>query len=228
MVPARPRPSACCGGLLTPDFRARHLPRLRHPHRHGQDQATRRLHDPALQSLPGSVRARESRIHRFASLGFRMRRGSAKAMIERLGLGRTRGADCRLAVRRLEAASCRSAACTLPKPAAAAAGRADGGGGSQGAGANFGARSTRSPPRGSPCWCRPITWMKRSVATKSRISPMASCSPAARVEEVIAHSGLVTYVVSGEEPAKLAAGARRQARGRDGRAVRHQLAYLRS
>ena len=38
-------------GLLTPDQGERHLPRLRHPHRSGKDQAQRRLHDAALQPL---------------------------------------------------------------------------------------------------------------------------------------------------------------------------------
>ena len=43
-------------------WRARHLPRLRHSHRAGRDQAPRRLHDAAVQPLPGSVHHGEPRV----------------------------------------------------------------------------------------------------------------------------------------------------------------------
>ena len=51
-------------GLLTPDEGDGHLPRLRHPHRGRQDQAPCRLHDPALQPLPGPFGAREPGVRR--------------------------------------------------------------------------------------------------------------------------------------------------------------------
>jgi ABC-type multidrug transport system ATPase subunit len=38
-------------GLLTPRLGSRDLPRPRHPHRAGRDQAQCRLHDAALQPL---------------------------------------------------------------------------------------------------------------------------------------------------------------------------------
>src|SRR5258708_4591320 len=41
--------------------------------------------------------------------------------------------------------------------------------------ASSGTRSMRSPPMASRCWCRPTTWTRPSAATRSPISPMASC-----------------------------------------------------
>jgi hypothetical protein len=42
-------------------------------------------------------------------------------------------------------------------------------------GASSGTRFMRSPRKVSPRWSRPTTWMRPSAATRSRISPTASC-----------------------------------------------------
>ena len=103
--------------------RPRHLPRLRHPHGAGRDQAQCRLHDAALQSLCRSVDPRESGI-RGAGLwrgGPKRRRHGA---IARLGLTGRAGSARRRVVGRLEAAA--GARRLHPATAAAAAaGRAD-------------------------------------------------------------------------------------------------------
>ena len=120
---------------------------------------------------------------------------------------RPRGADRRQAFGRLETAACArrlhaaqsaTARCSTSRRPASTRRR----------GAISGARSTTSPPTVSPCWSPPITWTKRSAATKSRISPSAKCSPAAPSNDVIANSHLTTFTVSSTETAKILPGSR--------------------
>ena len=170
-------------GLLTPDAGHRHLSRLRHPHRDREDQAPDRLHDAALQPLSGPVGAGEPGVRR--------------AHLRRAGAGRCRARDDRrvsasTAARtrsrarcpaagssgsRLAPAPCpiRSFCCSTSRPPASIRRR----------GASSGTRFTRSRRRASPSSSRPTTWTRPSAATRSRISPMASCWRTARCDEVV-------------------------------------------
>ena len=132
-------------GLLTPDGGTGHGARLRHPDRARQDQAARRLHDAALQPLPGPLHPGEPRVRRP-----RLRPGRAgeggngrhRAAGPRQAASASSPARCRAAgssASRSAPASCRSRSCccsTSPPPASIPR-RA----------ASSGARSTSSPPR---------------------------------------------------------------------------------
>ena len=98
--------------------------------------------------------------------------------------------------RRLHLARIRSFCCSTSRPPASIPRR----------GASSGTRSMRSPRAGSPRWSPPTTWTRPSAATRSLISPMASCWRTARSSEVIGQSDLTTYTVTGEG---LAAACRR-------------------
>ena len=98
---------------------------------------------------------------------------AARAAIERLGLA---GREEQLAgelsggwKQRLALGACtcraRNCCCSTSRPPASIPRR----------GASSGTRSTRSPPKGSPCWSPPITWTRPSAVTRSPISPMANC-----------------------------------------------------
>ena len=156
----------------------RHLPRLRHPHPGRRDQAPCRLHDAALQPLSGPLGAREPRIRRPPLR--RRRSGRVGAGDDRAARARRpRGAACRRALRRLEAAA-RARRLHAAEPAAAAARRADRRRRSQGAARVLERDPCARGPRASPCWSPPITWTRPSAATRSLISPTACCSRTAR------------------------------------------------
>ena len=133
-------------GLLTPDCRARHLPRLRHPHPSGRDQAPCRLHDPAFQPLRGPLGQGKSGVRRP-----HLRRSRPKTRRARCNCAarayRAAKPDRRRAVGRLEAAArarrlhrcpIRSFFSSTSRRPASIRRR----------GANSGTKSTRSPPRG--------------------------------------------------------------------------------
>ena len=87
-------------GLLTPGCGARHLPRLRHPHAIGRDQAPCRLHDAALLALCRPVDPREPRVRRA---------GLRPAAAARGGAGGDRAARPRGPRRPARRANCRAA-----------------------------------------------------------------------------------------------------------------------
>ena len=165
-------------GLLTPDERRRHVPRLRHPARVGAHQARGRLHDAALQPLRGpDDRENLDFVARMYGLADRRRR--VDEALERLGLAEparpARRARCRAAgssAWRSPPACCTSRSCccsTSPRRASIPR-----------RGATSGSRSTSSPHAASPCSSARTTWTRPSAATRSPTSPTASCSRAAR------------------------------------------------
>ena len=133
-------------GLLTPDSGRGTVPRLRHPHRAREDQAPRRLHDAALQPLPGPVHQGEPGVRgpRLRPRRSRPRRHAAPSSGWDLqGRERSWPARCRAAgssAWRSAPASCPSPTCccsTSPPPASIPR-----------RGASSGARSTSSPRDG--------------------------------------------------------------------------------
>ena len=193
-------------GLLTPDSGARHLPRLRHPHRDRQDQAhvgymTQRF------SLYQDLSVRENLEFVARVYGIADPAGAARAMRRAARPEGPRGAARRHAVGRLEAAArarrlhrcrTRSSCC-----------------------------STSRPPASIPKARREF-WDEIHALAAEGLTVLVSthymdeaerCHEIAyiaygellahgTVEEVIAQSHLRTYVVSGDGPARLADEAR--------------------
>ena len=75
-------------------------------------------------------------------------------------------------------------------------------------GASSGTRSTPLPRRASPCWSPPTTWTRPSAATAIAYIAYGKLLARGTVEEVIAQSGLVTFVASGPGADRLAAALR--------------------
>ena len=181
-------------GLLTPDQGERHLSRLRHPHRGRRDQAPCRLHDPALQPLPGPLGAREPGIRRAPLRAAEPGRGGARD--DRAARPRgPRGADRRRALGRLEAAAgarrlhaarARSCSCSTSRPRASIPRR----------GASSGTRSTRSRREGLTVLVSTHYMDEAERCHEIAYIAYGELLAHGTVEEVIAGSHLATYTVS--------------------------------
>ena len=93
----------------------------------------------------------------------------------------------------------------LHSPKAAAARRTDGRRRSQGAARFLGRDPSLEQRRASPCSSARTTWTRPNAATASSTSTSATSSARGTVAEVIAQSGLFTFIVEGEGARALAA-----------------------
>ena len=175
-------------GLLTPDAGTRDLPRLRHPHAVGRDQAQRRLHDAALLVLGRPHDPREPRLRRRASTGCAIAARPSSERSQDLGLDGARGPARRercpaagSSASRSPPACCtgRSCCCSTSPPPAWIPMRA----------ANSGRSCTGSPRRASRCSSARTTWTRPSAATSSPTSPTARLLAQGTAAEMIAGAG---------------------------------------
>ena len=97
--------------------------------------------------------ARDDQAHR----AFRAARSNSRANSPAAGSSGSRSAPARCPIR--------NCCCSTSPPPASIPRRA----------AISGTRSTRSPPKASPCWSPPITWTRPSAVTRSPTSPTAIC-----------------------------------------------------
>ena len=207
--------------------RARHLPRLRHPHRSRRDQAPRRLHDAALQPLPGPLDPREPGVRRARLRPCRSGRRGARDDRAARPAG-PRGAARRHAVGRLEAApgarrlhpaQARSCCCSTSRPPASIRRR----------GASSGTRSTSSPREGITVLVSTHYMDEAERCHEIAYIAYGELLAQGTVDEVIAQSHLTTYTVSGAATcSRLAEKLASSARRRHGGAVRHQPARRRA
>ena len=175
---ARPRPSACSCGLLTPD--EGHGTCLGYDIRTEADEIKRHVGYMTQRfSLYQDLSVRENLEFVARLYGIADPAAAARAMVERLGLQRPRRAACRASSRAAGSSGSRSAParcrirscfCSTSRPPASIRRR----------GANSGTRSMRSRRTASRCWSRRITWTRPSAATRSPTSPTACCSRTAR------------------------------------------------